>query len=738
MIINTNLAGLNINRMMKINDTESQKTMAKLSSGKRINSAADDAAGLAISEKMKSQIRGLDRATLNTEEGIDLIQTSDGAMSEIQSSLQRMKQLSVQAVTGTNTDEDRQAIQSELTQLSKQIDSLSKTTNFNGIKTIDGSLRNISPSSAVETGSSVSEPISIHDDTSASISSSLDFSSGVEIHNGKEAVTEVTLASPFNITSPNNQLTINYTNESGNSTLVTLPSLPDSSNITNLAGSIQTAINGSALNGKMGVTYSTSPDKITFTSNTLSPNRPNSTTKIQIGGSAVSSMEESTGSTSTKSGVTRNDQLKITFTDKTTPATREYDEDKGFTILDSLWSTNTFTISIPDSTYTSVSNFYSNINSAISSAGYSSKLNVNLSSSTPYATGDLTFTTVNEGAGACVQLSDPNSTSNLNSILNLTSEHGQDKTDTFAIEINAQYTEKELNDEELSEEDMQKLLAGKTIYTSNGYTIEDPLNPDDFIQYTKVQDTGDTVQVTLPQGEYNKNDTIAYDAYGNPYVQEKGFATILQESINNSTGLGNDVSVTVNNNGGFDITTSQQTGANSSIKFTDLITSPSNKSPINTNDYEVLGDFLTETGFDCNRHVGKNGTGKLDIQVGDKSGDQVLVKIGSVRAGALGVKYLDVTTSEKASEAISIVDEAINKVSMERTNLGAFQNRFEHAISSQQNTSENLTSSQSGIEDEDMAKGVMDMSKNNVLQQAAQAMLKQANQQAGSILDLLK
>lgn len=744
MIINTNLTGLNVNRMMKINDTQGQKTMGKLSSGKRINSAADDASGLAISEKMKSQIRGLDRATVNTEEGINLIQTSEGAMNEIESSLQRMRELSVHSANETNTDEDRQSIQKELTELSKQIDSIAKTTNFNNIKTIDGSLRNISPDSAVETGGSVSEPISIHDDTCASLSSSLNFSTGVEIHNGKEAVTDITLASPFSVASPNNKLNIYFKDEKGTCTPVTL-SLTNSSDIKTLKNSIQTEISGSSLNGKINVTYSTSPDKIVLTSITSTPNRPNSNNEIKIDGLALDFMTTTTsgknsGSVSVNLGVTRNDQLQIKYTDKTTPATREYSKDTGFTITDSKWSTNTFMINIPDKTYKSVSDFYSNINSAISNAGYNDKLKVNLNSVNSYdTTGNLTFKTVNEGAQACIQLSDPNSTSNLDSIFNLTSKSGLDKTDTFAIEINAQYTKKELKDEELSTGDIQKLLSGKTIYTPNGYIIQDPLNKCDFIQYNKVEGTGEVVQITLTQGEYKKNDTIEYDTHGNTYVKEKGFVTVLQEAINSATtGLGNDVSVKVNANGGFDIITSQQLGLKSSIKFADLLTSPINKSPINTNDYEVLGNFLKETGFDYNRHVGVDGTGRLDIQVGDKSGEQVLVKIGSVRAGELGVKYLDVTTSEKASNAISTIDKAINKVSAERTNLGAFQNRFEHAINSLENTSENLTSAQSAIEDEDMAKGALEMSQYNVLQQAAQAMLKQTNQQAGTVLDLLK
>lgn len=755
MIINTNIAAMNANRIMSRNSSQNEKVIRNLSSGKKINSAADDAAGLAISEKMKSQIRGLEQATLNTQQGIDLIKTSDGAMDEIHSSLQRMRELSVQATNETNTDDDRKSIQAEITQLSKQIDSIAKNTEFNTIKAIDGSLRNISPTSAVETGKEVSGPISIHDDISATVksSSSVDFNN-LEIHNGKEAVTSVTLASPFKVASPNNGLTINYTNEKNVTTPVTL-SLTNSSDIGSLASSITTQIQNTNISGRVSVSYSTNPDKITFTSNS-SPDRPTSNTQIQIVGEALSGMTKNsttgkiTGDSSTKLGLTRNDQLQITFSDKTTPATRKYSEDTGFTIEDSKWtpSNNKFYIQIPNRIYTDGSDFANKLNYAIkhdayvdsecttkANVDYSTKVKVNFDADSyyngftkvyDYTKGNLQFTTVNEGAEATLQLEDINATkgSNMFSVLKLkdSTKSGLDKTDTFAIEINAKYTEKELKDEELTSEDMKKLLAGKTIYTPNGYIIEDPLNPDDYIEYTKVEGTGETVQITLNSNDYSK----------------EAFAKEMQNAINNATSLGNHVTVEVNKNGGFDISTSQQTGVRSSIKFTELTNSPSNKSPIKTNDYELLNNFLMVTGFDYNRHVGEDGTGRLDIQVGANSNQKVLVEIGSVRAGGLGIKYIDVTTSQNASNAIDIIDKAIAKVSNERTNLGAFENSFEHVISNLENTTTNLTSAQSSIEDADMAKEIIQMSKNNILQQAAQAMLTQANQQPQQVIQLLK
>jgi len=122
---------LNAHRNMGINTTSAGKSMEKLSSGLRINRAGDDAAGLAISEKMRGQIRGLEQASRNSQDGISLIQTAEGALNETHSILQRMRELSVQGANDTNVTEDRTAIETELKQLTSEIDRIAKQTQFN-------------------------------------------------------------------------------------------------------------------------------------------------------------------------------------------------------------------------------------------------------------------------------------------------------------------------------------------------------------------------------------------------------------------------------------------------------------------------------------------------------------------------------------------------------------------------------------------------------------------------------
>ena len=139
MRINTNMMALNTNRALGINNAGTAKSLEKLSSGFRINRAGDDAAGLAISEKMRGQIRGLDMASKNAQDGISLIQTAEGALTESHAILQRMRELAVQSANDTNVDVDRGEIQKEVNQLAEELTRIADTTQFNTQDLLDGS-----------------------------------------------------------------------------------------------------------------------------------------------------------------------------------------------------------------------------------------------------------------------------------------------------------------------------------------------------------------------------------------------------------------------------------------------------------------------------------------------------------------------------------------------------------------------------------------------------------------------
>ncbi|MCM1119456.1 MAG: flagellin [bacterium] len=140
MVVQHNLRAVNSNRMLGLTASSQSKSTEKLSSGYKVNRAADDAAGLAISEKMRRQIRGLTQASLNAQDGISCVQTAEGALNEVHDMLQRMNELAVKAANGTNQSEDRDYIQKEITALTTEVDRVAKTTTFNERMLLDGSL----------------------------------------------------------------------------------------------------------------------------------------------------------------------------------------------------------------------------------------------------------------------------------------------------------------------------------------------------------------------------------------------------------------------------------------------------------------------------------------------------------------------------------------------------------------------------------------------------------------------
>ncbi len=140
MVVRSNIMAVNAQRQLGVNNNQVSKALEKLSSGYRINRAGDDASGLAISEKMKSQIKGLDTASLNAQDGISLVQTAEGALTEVHNMLNRMTELATRSANGINEDLNRESLQLEVDKLQEEIDRISQSTNFNGIKLLDGSL----------------------------------------------------------------------------------------------------------------------------------------------------------------------------------------------------------------------------------------------------------------------------------------------------------------------------------------------------------------------------------------------------------------------------------------------------------------------------------------------------------------------------------------------------------------------------------------------------------------------
>ena len=160
MVVQHNLTAANTNRQLGITTNGLQKSTEKLSSGYKINRAADDAAGLSISEKMRNQIRGLNKASDNAQDGISLVQTAEGALNEVHSMLQRMSELAVQAANGTNATTDRTALNDEVQQLKTEIQRVASTTQFNKMNILDGGF-SAGTKKALQVGANANQTISI-------------------------------------------------------------------------------------------------------------------------------------------------------------------------------------------------------------------------------------------------------------------------------------------------------------------------------------------------------------------------------------------------------------------------------------------------------------------------------------------------------------------------------------------------------------------------------------------------
>ena len=176
MVVQHNMQAANTNRQLGITTNAQAKSTEKLSSGYRINRAADDAAGLSISEKMRSQIRGLDKASSNAQDGVSLVQTAEGALNETHSILQRMNELSTQAANDTNTSVDRGAVKAELSQLTSEINRIQSTTQFNTMNLLDGNFTKKNLQVGALSGQNITISIANMDATHIGLTSALSVS----------------------------------------------------------------------------------------------------------------------------------------------------------------------------------------------------------------------------------------------------------------------------------------------------------------------------------------------------------------------------------------------------------------------------------------------------------------------------------------------------------------------------------------------------------------------------------
>lgn len=550
MIINHNIIATNTLRQMGVNVSSSTKSLQKLSSGMRINSAADDAAGLAISEKMRAQIRGLDQSTRNAQDGISMVNTAEGALSETHSILQRIRELADQSANGTNTIDDRKAMQTEVTQLTKEIDRIGNDTEFNTQKLLNGSL-----ASSGGTGSSQ------------------------------------------------------------NSTL----------------GSVVGKLTAAKTTGAV-----MSLGAATFVKET-----------VKIDGN----------------------DIEINW--------QNLDTNQQATIKAGMGATNAdTTVAAKNAAATLI---VDTINAAIDASG---KNIAHVTGVVNASNGEFTLQSGSTGAGSGIAATTAGGTGGI--LANVTTAGTAVATNSF---------------------------TGSNVY--NGMS--------NAVTASGIIANINGIQMSVSLASTFVNATTAMTTV----------AKVLQTALNASiTAYNNSANASQSGSAGHIETVKVNATSDGRLEII------SESGPVALSDKAGL-TTVSDIGLAA-ADVATAGSGGMTFQVGSNKNQTISFSIHDMRSNALGLNSVDVSTAAGAQSALKTLDSAIKTVSSERSNLGAIQNRLEHTIANLGTSSENLTAAESRIRDVDMAKEMTAFKKSDILNQASQAMLAQANQQPQGVLQLLR
>ena len=754
MIIQHNITALNAYNRLSGNNSTVSKNLEKLSSGYRINRAGDDAAGLAISEKMRAQITGLERAKLNAQDGISLVQTAEGALTEVHSMLNRMVELDTQSANGTYQAEDRDKIQAEVNALLEEVDRISQSTNFNGINLLDGSLssnstQNLSTGNKVATvtGTIASLKTGIQDQAAQAGKYAANLAGSVT-----GTATAVTDAVKFSVT---------YIDTNGKEVTkeLTTATVPATATDANVASAISTAIGNDKDLSTLFTASST-------TSNVDLTAKNGGTNGAQLKSISVVGLVKTDGTAGT-AGAINVQKAEATTTRVATDATQKDIVDFNNTV-----PTAGSTITIGDKTYEFVaaggdmqSVAKGNVAVSLDAGGTVSGTLDNLISALQ-ANGVKSASKTADAAGnanAAIKIGNldeiktasktANITANSNG-LKLSEVSESEQKSSFQVGAgsgnSATFSLKYLDD------------AGKeqTInvsYTSNATAATNATNIKNALEANDEFKKNFTVGITGAQLD------LTSKSKGDAAAQVQSIATndVDSKSVNSfqvtqaARGAGQTLSIDAAQMSKGDTLTIG--GKTFQFVTADNMKADGNNIAVlldpksNTSTAANLNLAFEKAGVDIQYNNATNsfflgndakvsGNGGLVLQVGDTNADfnKVTVSVEDMSVKGLNLEGLTVTDQGLAGESIDRVKKAIETVSKSRGNLGALQNRLEHTINNLTVTAENMTAAESRIRDTDMAKEMMSFTKNNVLVQAAQAMLAQANQQPQQVLQLLR
>lgn len=710
MVVQHNLQAMNANRMLGVTTGAAAKSTEKLSSGYRINRAADDAAGLAISEKMRKQIRGLDQASANAEDGISSVQTAEGALAEVQDMLQRMNELVVQAANGTNSVTDRQYIQDEIDQLVSEIDRVAETTKFNDTYLLKGDEKAPTTKAFTINYSTTYTRNIVSNATGNAMSSKVNYTGTNNVYMVSSSI--LSTGSNVALTAKNIQTGDDitpYMEKWDPDYKYTLNATPNGVTLYKGDGTTLGALTPASLNQYL--TYDPESGKASF-----------KIADIDIYTSTIARSD--TRLTISDLTITATVDTSAQLTDGTSNV-REEDLNKYFDnngkYLGGLYYNNVEVKEADLNKY--LSNYDNKSGAAFNADKYVAFVAVELDSNVVDGANGTVAGGLKPAPG-----DQPNIAADL-------SNDGTDDT----VRAN-----KDLYIYKNSTGTVTHLKAGDdmTEYLNNDNTIKDGYKLVDILDSSKGTSSRVMLQ-TLGAQDVSRNgivDTgVVKFSWDNNFIKaDESLQKLYDADGKEVSGMALNKYFDENGNykGGL-YTTSQ-------ARAIDRVFSESAK---NTTEYSNLQAYLDSQGKGETPAIIENyitissaevaGDLSFSLQVGADSdrANKIDVGIVSLTAAGLGIDKLASynigivdETGNNATDAIDVIAAALQKVSTQRSALGAIQNRLEHTIKNLDNVVENTQSAESAIRDTDMAEEMVAYSNTNVLQQAGQSMLAQANQ----------
>ncbi len=679
LVINSNISSLNSQRQLVKSGMEMDQAMERLSSGKRINTAADDAAGLAISNRQTSQIRGLDRAVANANDGVSLIQTAEGALDESTNILQRMRELSIQSANGIYSNEDRATLDAEVQQLVAELDRIAETTSFNGQNILDGSLGEISLQVGSEANQTIDFGIEAFDADTLGMGSQ-----SVDLAGGANSLVASTTSIDHNDILINGQSIVGV-GENWTGGTDDIDELIDSinENVLGVTASLNTSVTAEtagdgvlAAGQELTVTVGKLDGTTAAITITDTENLGELVDKLNAeGGGLIAASVNDNG----KLTINAADASSVTFTD-VAGASGTLNDTQGQI---SLKADNNDPISVArgaNGTLADLEQFGFRENDV---AG---EIEGDAVDGNALAIGDLTINGVAVGASDSGGLTDK-----IKAINEVSSETGVTATAFTSTEL------------DFGSVDLTSLVGGDIGINGVDVTIS-------------AGGASTTLQTIADEVNAETDATgVAASVLGDRLVLEGDVASIIfgdDAAANAIEGVLTD-GTNVVQFGGADIE-----GDGTDVAAGGIRLESENGSPIQV-EHAPNGTAAEKTASEAK-------TGLLDSNAGG--------------GGAFGsaVSSISIGTQKGAQDAIEVIDNALDTINAQRSDLGAINNRLDFTVSNLMNISENTSAARSQIQDADFAAETANLSRAQVLQQASQAMLAQANAAPQQVLSLLR